>query len=44
MTLLDPDTITTRAEDGLATFDWSYVISALRRAVTSDVDRWPSIS
>lgn len=39
VTLLDPDTITARAEDGLATFDWSYVVSALRSVVTSDVDR-----
>ncbi|MBB5856369.1 flavoprotein [Amycolatopsis umgeniensis] len=39
VTLLDPDTITTRAEDGLANFDWSYVVSALHSAVTSDVDR-----
>ncbi|ANN21167.1 flavoprotein [Amycolatopsis orientalis] len=37
--LLDPDTITTRAEDGLATFDWSYLISALCSAVKSDADR-----
>ncbi|MEU3622489.1 flavoprotein [Amycolatopsis coloradensis] len=37
--LLDPDTITTHAEDGLATFDWSYVISALRSTFKSDVDR-----
>ncbi|MFD5089822.1 flavoprotein [Amycolatopsis thailandensis] len=39
VTLLDPDTITTRAEDGLATFDWSHLLSALRGAVTSDMDR-----
>ncbi|MEU3624957.1 hypothetical protein [Amycolatopsis coloradensis] len=39
MTMLDPDTITTRAEDGLATFGWSYVIFALRSAGKSDVDR-----
>lgn len=31
--LLDPDTITSRAQDGLATFDWSHIIAALN-AVT----------
>ncbi|OXM44132.1 flavoprotein [Amycolatopsis alba] len=39
VTLLDPDTITTRVEDGLATFDWSYLISSLRSAVTSATDK-----
>jgi hypothetical protein len=39
VTLLDPDAITTRAEDGLATFDWPHIIAALRDATKSDVDR-----
>jgi len=37
--LLDPDAITRRAEDGLATFDWLQVIAALRDATKSVVDR-----
>ncbi|EHR48404.1 phosphopantothenoylcysteine synthetase/decarboxylase [Saccharomonospora marina XMU15] len=37
--LLDPDAITRRAEDGLATFDWSQIIAALRDTTGSVVDR-----
>ncbi|WP_158854523.1 flavoprotein [Saccharothrix deserti] len=29
VTLLDPDSVTTRAEDGLATFDWKMITTAL---------------
>jgi hypothetical protein len=37
--LLDPDEIARRAEDGLATFDWLQIITALRDATKSVVDR-----
>lgn len=37
--LLDPDAITMRTEDGLATFNWSRIIAALDNATQSDVDR-----
>jgi hypothetical protein len=39
VTLLDPDAITTRAEDGLAAFDWPQILAALRDATKSNVDR-----
>lgn len=39
VTLLDPDTITTRADDGLAAFDWPLILAALHDATNSNVDR-----
>lgn len=36
--VLDPDTITTRAENGLATFKWAPITAALHDATASDVD------
>jgi phosphopantothenoylcysteine synthetase/decarboxylase len=36
--LLDPDAITTRAEDGLASFEWSYIVAAIHDATKSAVD------
>lgn len=36
--VLDPDAITTRADNGLATFDWPQISSALHDAAMSDVD------
>jgi hypothetical protein len=37
VTLLDPDAIITRAEDGLATFDWSHIVAA---STTRPSPRW----
>lgn len=34
--LLDPDAITTRAEDGLATFEWSSIIAAVHDTTQCD--------
>jgi phosphopantothenoylcysteine synthetase/decarboxylase len=36
--VLDPDAITTRAEDGLAAFDWPQIVAALLEATKSGVD------
>jgi phosphopantothenoylcysteine synthetase/decarboxylase len=36
--VLDPDAITTRAADGLATFRWAQIAAALRDATRSTVD------
>jgi phosphopantothenoylcysteine synthetase/decarboxylase len=37
--VLDPDAITTRAADGLATFKWAQIVAALRDATGSNVDK-----
>ena len=36
--VLDPDTITIRAANGLATFEWAQIAAALRDATRSNVD------
>ena len=33
VSMLDPDVVTVRAEDGLATFDWPQILSALDGAL-----------
>ncbi|MCU1680250.1 MAG: Phosphopantothenoylcysteine decarboxylase [Amycolatopsis sp.] len=38
VTMLDPDAVTTRAEDGLSTFDWPQISAALLEATRADVD------
>jgi phosphopantothenoylcysteine synthetase/decarboxylase len=38
VSLMDPDAVTTRARDGLATFEWRQVLSALKDLVASEVD------
>lgn len=38
VSVMDPDAVTVRAEDGLATFDWSQILSALSRLRQSTMD------
>jgi len=34
VTILDPDAVTTRGDDGLATLEWSHIMSALTARIT----------
>lgn len=39
VSLLDPDAVTTRAEDGLASFAWPHILAALNEHTSSEIDR-----